>query len=53
MLVLTRKQAERIVIGEGIVVTVLRINKGRVKLGIDAEAKVRVDRGEVADRKAA
>ena len=53
MLVLTRKQSERIVIGDGIAVTVLKIKKGHVKLGIEADKKVRIDRGEVANRRAA
>ena len=53
MLVLTRKEQERIVIGEGetrIVVTVQRIEGNRVSLSVEADRKLPVHRGEVADR---
>ena len=47
MLVLTRKKLETIRIGEDIVVTVVQTGRGRVKLGIEAPAHVRVLRGEL------
>jgi carbon storage regulator len=47
MLVLSRKPHEGIWIGENIFITVLRIERGRVKLGIEAPADVAVDREEV------
>ena len=47
MLVLTRKKMETIRIGEDIVVTVVQTGRGRVKLGIEAPAHVRVLRGEL------
>ena len=47
MLVLTRKKSETIRIGENIVVTVVQTGHGRVKLGIEAPADVRVLRGEL------
>ena len=47
MLVLSRKASQGIWIGDNIFVTVLRIEGGRVKLGIEAPADVRVDREEV------
>lgn len=47
MLVLTRKKMETIRIGEDIVVTVVQTGSGRVKLGIEAPANVRVLRGEL------
>jgi carbon storage regulator CsrA len=47
MLVLTRKPAETIHIGEGIVVKVIKTGKGTVKIGIEAPANVRVMRGEL------
>lgn len=50
MLVLSRKQNERIVVGGSVVVTVVRISGDKVRLGIDAPADVRVVRDEVADR---
>lgn len=52
MLVLSRKIGERIVIDGGIVIEVCEATEGRVSLGIDAPRGVRVDREEVADRKA-
>ena len=47
MLVLTRKTAETIRIGDGIVVKVIKTGRGNVKIGIDAPAHVRVVRGEL------
>ena len=50
MLVLSRKTSERITIGRDVVVTVLRTDRGTVKLGIDAPPEVRVVRGELEVR---
>jgi carbon storage regulator len=47
MLVLSRKEGERLVIGENIVITVNRISGNRITLGIDAPRDVRVVRGEL------
>ena len=47
MLVLSRKQQQSICIGDDIYITVLRIDRGRVKLGIEAPAEVHVDRAEL------
>ena len=47
MLVLSRKTSQRITIGGDVVVTVLRTNRGTVKLGIDAPPEVKVVRGEI------
>ena len=47
MLVLTRRPGEQIVIGNGIRLTVVSVGPGRVKLGIEAPADVRIDRQEV------
>ena len=49
MLVLTRKTAECVRIGDDVVVKVIRTAKGTVKLGIEAPAEVRVLRGELAE----
>ena len=49
MLVLTRKPAEIIRIGEDIVVKVIKTGKGTVKIGIEAPANVRVMRGELVE----
>lgn len=50
MLVLTRRPGEQIVIGNGIRVTVVSVGPGRVKLGIEAPADVRIDRKEIHEK---
>ena len=50
MLVLTRKVGERIHIGEGIVITVVRIQNDKVRIGVDAPIEVAVHREEVFRR---
>jgi carbon storage regulator len=51
MLVLTRKLMEKLFIGEDICVTVVRLEGGQVRLGIDAPREVTVVRAElVPDR---
>lgn len=47
MLVLTRKQKESIKIGDDITITILRVQGGAVKVGIEAPNQVRVLRGEL------
>lgn len=49
MLVLSRGVGEEIVIGGGIVVTVVQIRKDSVRLGIDAPKETPVHRREVWD----
>jgi carbon storage regulator len=49
MLVLSRKIGERILLGNGVVVTVLNVTGGRVRLGIEAPQAVRILREELAD----
>ena len=50
MLVLTRKLQETIRIGDEITIYVLRVKGNTVRLGIDAPRRVRVIRGELADK---
>jgi len=50
VLVLTRKKHERIVIGGGIVVTVVEVRGDKVRLGVAAPKGVSVHRQEVADK---
>lgn len=51
MLVLTRKLMERLYIGDDICVTVVRLEGGQVRLGIEAPREVSVVRAElVPDR---
>jgi carbon storage regulator len=49
LLALTRKVGESIVIGDGIRVTVVAVDNGQVRLGIDAPRNVAVHRSEVYD----
>jgi len=57
MLILTRKKAESLKIGaesdvlEGpITVTVLEIKGGQVRIGIEAQRDIRVDRDEIREK---
>jgi len=47
MLVLSRKESERIRLGDSIVITVVRVSGDKVRLGIDAPADVLVLREEL------
>ena len=47
MLVLTRKLLEKLYIGDDICVTVVRLEGGQVRLGIDAPREVAVVRAEL------
>ncbi len=47
MLVLSRKEAERIRLGDDIVITVVRIGGDKVRIGIDAPKEVLVLRDEL------
>ncbi len=53
MLVLTRKQGERILIGDDIVLKVVGIDGNRVRLAFDAPSTVRILRGELMPSAAA
>jgi carbon storage regulator len=53
MLVLSRKQAERIKLGDSIVVTVVRVSGDKVRLGIEAPPDVLVLRDELQQKDAA
>jgi len=50
MLVLSRRQNEEILIGEGISISIISVRGGRVKLGIEAPKSVRVVRAEITSR---
>ena len=47
MLVLSRKESERIRLGNNIVVTVVRVSGDRVRIGIEAPNEVPVYREEI------
>jgi carbon storage regulator len=52
MLVLSRRESQRITLGDSIVVTVVKVAGDRVRLGIEAPADVLVLRGELERREA-
>jgi carbon storage regulator len=47
MLVLSRKQNERIRVGNSVVVTVVRVNGDKVRIGIEAPSDMKVLRDEL------
>ncbi len=50
MLVLSRKEGEKLVIGDNISLVVSKISGNRVTLGVEAPADVKIFRGELAER---
>jgi carbon storage regulator len=48
MLVLSRKLGEKIVIGDNIIVTVVKIDRNQIRIGIEAPHDVPVYREEIA-----
>lgn len=51
MLVLSRRVGEEIVIGDNVRIVVVKIERGRVKLGVEAPGSVPVDREEIRQRR--
>lgn len=51
MLVLQRKASEKVIIGDGITLTVAEVQGSRVRIGIEAPANVRILRKELAGGK--
>jgi carbon storage regulator len=47
MLVLSRKEGERVFIGNSVVVTIVRVQGDRVRIGVEAPADVPVMREEL------
>jgi carbon storage regulator len=47
MLVLSRKEKERLIIGGNIVVTIVRLSHGSVRLGIEAPPEIQIKREEL------
>lgn len=47
MLILSRKQGQKLIINDSIVITILDNGSGNVKIGIDAPAGVKVYREEI------
>ncbi len=50
MLVLTRKVGEKLLIGDDIVINVIDVNRGNIRIGIEAPAQVSILRYEVYER---
>lgn len=50
MLVLTRKLMEKLYIGDDVCVTVVRLEGGQVRLGIEAPREISVVRAELLDK---
>lgn len=53
MLVLSRKLGEKIVIGDNIVITVVKIDRNQIRLGIEAPSEVPVYREEISPNRGA
>ncbi len=51
MLVLSRKVGERILIGDDIAVTVVRVAQGVVRIGVDAPQDLAIVREEIKGRR--
>ncbi len=47
MLILTRKVNERVIIGDEVEITVLKVSRDKVKLGIKAPESVMIQRNEL------
>jgi len=48
MLVLSRKLGEKILIGDSIILTVVKIDRNQIRLGIEAPSDVSIFREEIA-----
>lgn len=53
MLVLSRKLGEKIVIGDNIVVTIVKIDRNQIRIGIEAPHDIPVYREEIAPQRVA
>jgi carbon storage regulator len=53
MLVLSRKVGEKILIGDNISVTIVRVAQGTVRVGVDAPQELPIVREEIKDQQQA
>jgi carbon storage regulator len=51
MLVLSRKKNEKIMIGDDIVLTILKISGSKISIGVEAPKEITIRRGELPDNK--
>ena len=51
MLVFSRKLGEKIVIGDNIVITVVKIDRNQIRIGIEAPSDISVYREEIAPQR--
>ena len=51
MLVLSRKLGEKIIIGDNIIVTVVKIDRNQIRIGIEAPSDIPVYREEIAPQR--
>lgn len=51
MLVLSRKLGEKIVIGENVRITVVKIDRNQIRIGIEAPGEIAVYREEIAPQR--
>ena len=52
MLVLSRKEKQEIMIGDNIIVKIIKVRGSKIKIGIEAPNNVAIARTELADDKA-
>ena len=50
MLVLTRREGERVLIGDNIIIEINEISKGQVRIAFDAPEDIKILREEIAGR---
>ena len=50
MLVLTRKPSEQILVGDNIVITIVKVDGNKVRIGIEAPSDVTITRKELENR---
>jgi len=50
MLVITRREGEKIHVGKDVVITVTQVRGGKVRIGVEAPKETLIWRGELEDR---